>query len=128
VKIAIASDGSLVAAHFGRCSEYTIFTVEDGKLLDKITVPNPGHEPGFLPDYLSRLGVRCIIAGGMGTRAQKLFTEKSIQTMTGVFGPVSEAIDSYLAGSLEAGESLCEHGERHQGCDHHGKHEYEQGE
>ncbi len=123
MKIAVATDGPMVAAHFGRCPEYTIVTARDGKVLDKIVVPNPGHEPGFLPDYLSKLGVSCIIAGGMGPRAQGLFAEKSIQTVTGVSGPVSEAINSYLAGSLEAGESLCEHGQEHHGCDHHGEHE-----
>ncbi|MDI7247240.1 MAG: NifB/NifX family molybdenum-iron cluster-binding protein [Bacillota bacterium] len=126
MKIAVATDGPMVAAHFGRCPEYTIVTVDDGKVTNKVVIPNPGHEPGFLPEYLSKLGVSCIIAGGMGPRAQGLFAEKNIQTVTGVSGPVSEVVNSYLAGSLEAGESLCEHGERHERCDrheeHHGEH------
>jgi predicted Fe-Mo cluster-binding NifX family protein len=118
VKIAVATDGFMVAAHFGRCPEYTIVTASDSKVQDKIVIPNPGHEPGFLPEYLSKLGVTCIIAGGMGPRAQGLFAEKNIQTVSGVSGTVNDAIDSYLAGSLEAGESFCEHGEGHGGCDH----------
>ncbi|MCR4403639.1 MAG: NifB/NifX family molybdenum-iron cluster-binding protein [Firmicutes bacterium] len=123
VKIAVATDGLMVAAHFGRCPEYTIVTVDDSrKVTDKIVIPNPGHEPGFLPEYLSKLGVSCIIAGGMGPRAQGLFAEKNIQTVTGASGLVTEVIDSYLTGSLKPGESLCEHGDRHQGCDRHDEH------
>lgn len=125
MKIAVATDGPMVAAHFGRCPEYTILTVDDGKVTNKVVIPNPGHEPGFLPEYLSKLGVSCIIAGGMGPRAQGLFAEKNIRTVTGVSGPVSEVVDSYLAGSLEAGESLCEHREHHQGCDRHEEHHRE---
>ncbi|MGE5587021.1 MAG: NifB/NifX family molybdenum-iron cluster-binding protein [Clostridia bacterium] len=123
MKIAVATDGLVVAAHFGRCPEYTIVTVDDnGKATNKVVIPNPGHEPGFLPEYLSKLGVSCIIAGGMGPRAQGLFTERNIQTVTGVSGLVNEVVDTYLAGSLEAGESLCEHGNRSQACDRHDKH------
>lgn len=117
MKIAVATDGPVVAAHFGRCPEYTIATVNDGKVVDKVVIPNPGHEPGLLPGYLARLGVSCIIAGGMGPRAQGLFTENNIETITGVSGYVNEVVDSFLAGSLEAGESLCEHGDG----EHHGE-------
>lgn len=110
VKIAVATDGPMVAAHFGRCPEYTIFTVNSGKVENRVIIPNPGHEPGFLPGYLAKLGVSCIIAGGMGPRAQGLFAENNIQAITGVSGPVDEVINLYLAGRLESGESLCEHG------------------
>jgi len=120
VKIAVATDGHMVASHFGRCPEYTIVTVDDnGNVANKVVIPNPGHEPGFLPEYLSKLGVSCIIAGGMGPRAQGLFAEKNIRTVTGASGLVSDVVASYLAGSLELGESQCEHGAHPGGCDRH---------
>lgn len=128
MKIAVATDGHMVASHFGRCPEYTIVTVDDnGNVANKVVIPNPGHEPGFLPEYLSNLGVSCIIAGGMGPRAQGLFADKNIQTVTGVSGLVSEVVDSYLAGSLEPGESQCEHAVRYQECDQHDEHHGERG-
>jgi predicted Fe-Mo cluster-binding NifX family protein len=116
VKIAVATDGCMVATHFGRCPEYTIFTIDNGTITDKVVISNPGHEPGFLPEYLSKLGVTCVIAGGMGSKAQKLFSEKNIQVVTGVSGPVTEVVNSYLAGSLQYGPSLCEHGKHPNGC------------
>ena len=72
MKIAIASDGNLVAQHFGRCPEYTIVDTEGGTVLKKETIPNPGHEPGFLPRFLGDLGCDVILAGGMGPRAIEL--------------------------------------------------------
>jgi len=113
MKVAIATNGRMVAAHFGRCEEYTTFQVEEGKVSGRMVVPNPGHEPGFLPRYLAGMGVEVIIAGGMGRRAQVLFGEQGIRTVVGVTGPVDDAARAFAAGELKAGESLCEHGEGH---------------
>ncbi|MDI6894776.1 MAG: NifB/NifX family molybdenum-iron cluster-binding protein [Bacillota bacterium] len=79
MRIAVASEGGMVARHFGRCPEYTIFEVRDGTVTGRTVVPNPGHQPGFLPVYLGDMGVSCIIAGGMGPRAQGLFEQQGCQ-------------------------------------------------
>lgn len=113
MKLAIAKEGNMVAAHFGRCPEYAIVEVADGQAKSTVVIPNPGHEPGFLPGYLARLGVNCIIAGGMGPRAQDLFAARGIETVVGVSGMVDEAIRRYVAGTLEPGNSLCDHGHGH---------------
>lgn len=116
--IAVSTDGNKVSAHFGRCKEYTLFEVKDGTIQSKRVIPNPGHEPGFLPKYLSSLGVACIIAGGMGPRAQQLFDAASIKTVTGVSGEVDEVVKSYLAGTLSGAANVCDH-DHHAGCEHH---------
>jgi predicted Fe-Mo cluster-binding NifX family protein len=72
-RIAISTDGDQVSPHFGRCTSYTIIDLEDGKVLAQEVIENPGHEPGFLPQYLHKGGVNAIVAGGMGPRAQNLF-------------------------------------------------------
>lgn len=125
-KIAVATEGGNVAQHFGRCQEYTLFDFVDGKAVNKVVIPNPGHEPGFLPGYLAEKGVSCIIAGGMGPRAQNLFTQHRISTVLGITGAVDDAIQSYVDGRLQSGESLCEHPEGGHGdghgdgnCGHH---------
>jgi predicted Fe-Mo cluster-binding NifX family protein len=110
MKIAISTDGDFVSAHFGRCPEYTILDIENGKLIRKEVVENPGHHPGFLPQFLKERGVNCIIAGGMGMRAKELFSEAKIDTILGVEGKVQDAIDKLLAGTLEGGESSCTEG------------------
>jgi predicted Fe-Mo cluster-binding NifX family protein len=109
MRIAISTDGEMVAPHFGRCEGYTIVDLEDGKVERQERLPNPGHAPGFLPGYLAEQGVGCIVAGGMGPRAQMLFDQQGIQTVVGVTGTIAEAVQALAEGKLDGGESLCEH-------------------
>jgi predicted Fe-Mo cluster-binding NifX family protein len=119
MKIAISTDGGSVSAHFGRCPSYTLVEIEEGRIVQRTEIPNPGHQPGFLPLYLSQRGVNVIIAGGMGPRAQGLFGEKNIQTVVGVQGKLDEVIERFLRGELEAGQDLCDHGHHHEGSCRH---------
>ncbi len=124
MKIAISTDGGQVSAHFGRCPEFTIVEIEDGRVIKKEVIPNPGHQPGFLPGFLAEMGVKAIIAGGMGPRACSLFEEKGIDTIVGVEGSVSDTVGKIVAGELQGGESLCRpgagrgYGEEKSACDH----------
>ncbi len=79
MKIAISTDGDQVSAHFGRCPSFTLIEVEDGKVKDREVISNPGHHPGFLPQFFHENGVEYIIAGGAGQRAQGLFAERGIK-------------------------------------------------
>jgi len=110
MKVAISTDSGYVSAHFGRCPEFTILDIDDGKIVNKQKIPNPGHHPGYLPQYFEQLGIEAVIAGGGGTRAQMLFAEKNIQFVLGVTGKIDEVIDKLCKGELEGGESLCRPG------------------
>jgi len=110
IRIAISTDGDFVSAHFGRCPSFTIIEIENGKVISKEVVDNPGHHPGFLPRFLHQRGVRYIIAGGMGQRAEGLFAQAGIQTIMGVSGSIDEVIDKIIKGTLKGGESLCRPG------------------
>ena len=111
MKIAISADGTAVSAHFGRCPSFTVVEIDDeGTILNKETIANPGHHPGFLPQFFAERGVNCVIAGGAGQRAQGLFSEKNIQLILGVSGDIDETIDKLIMGELEGGESLCRPG------------------
>jgi len=125
MRIAISTDQGYVSAHFGRCLSYTIVEIKEGKVLSKEEIPNPGHQPGFLPQYLSERGVNCIIAGGMGPRAQGLFAQKNIEAVIGVQGAVDEVIEKFISQELEVGDDLCGHRhglEEHPPYDHHAEH------
>jgi predicted Fe-Mo cluster-binding NifX family protein len=129
MKIAISTEGEYVSPHFGRCPCFTIVEMEEGKILSQETVNNPGHAPAFLPRFLSEKGINCIIAGGMGRRAEELFSEQGIEMIVGVSGRIDEVIDKLVKGLLKGGESLCKPGagrgygiEKNQ-CDHSEGHE-----
>jgi predicted Fe-Mo cluster-binding NifX family protein len=125
MKVAISTDQGYVSAHFGRCLSYTIVEIKEGQVLSREEIPNPGHQPGFLPQYLSERGVNCIVTGGMGPRAQGLFAQKNIESVIGVQGAVDEVIEKFINQELEVGDDLCghKHGlEEHPAHDHHAEH------
>lgn len=109
MRVAVASENGEVAQHFGRCPEYVLYDVENGKVVGKSVVTNPGHEPGFLPRFLAERAVNCVIAGGMGPRAEQLFRQQGIEVITGVTGSVDRVISDYIAGRLRPGGSFCDH-------------------
>jgi predicted Fe-Mo cluster-binding NifX family protein len=89
-----------------------MFDVADatGRIVGRVLVPSPGHEPGFLPGWLAEQGVSAIIAGGMGPRAVSLFEENRVEVILGApEGEPEEVVTSYLAGTLAAGENICDH-------------------
>ncbi|MBN1684056.1 MAG: NifB/NifX family molybdenum-iron cluster-binding protein [Gammaproteobacteria bacterium] len=111
MKIAISTDQNVVSEHFGRCPIFTIIDIEDGKLAHHEIIENPGHHPGFLPHFFHQIKVDAIVTGGIGQRAQMLFDEVNIQTITGVTGLIDEVIQKLIAGTLKSSESLCHPGQ-----------------
>ena len=109
MRFAVALDGSEVAQHFGHCEQFLIVTAEAGKVIAQETVANPGHRPGVLPRFLKDQQVHCIIAGGMGTRAQQLFQQYDIETLTGVSGAAEQIVQDFLQEKLEIGPNQCHH-------------------
>ncbi len=109
MKVAIACDGTAVSPHFGRCEKYLLAEVngEDVNLLEWLE--NPGHEPGALPRLMAQLGVQAVLAGGAGPRAQQLLAASGIELITGVTGDSLQALQAFAQGSLEAGDSACDH-------------------
>lgn len=117
MRVALATEGSIVAQHFGRCEMYTLVDIEEGKEVKRDTVNCPEHQPGLLPAYLSKFNITHIIAGGMGPKAQDLFAENNIEVILGVSGSLEEVIERFIKGNLTGGDSLCDHGPDHV-CDH----------
>lgn len=120
MRVAIATERDFVAQHFGRCPGFTIFDINESKILSKNFIENPGykaHQPGAVPMFLRNQNVNCVIAGGMGPNAVMNLQASGIRVIVGVTGKVEEVIDKFLNGTLTSGESLCEHGE-HGTCKH----------
>lgn len=116
MKIAVASEGKMVTGHFGHCENFNIYETEGNKIIKSETVPNPGHRPGFLPNFLNDLGVNVIVSGGMGGGAIDIFNEKGIEVITGAIGDSKEAAISYLEGSLKSTGSVCHEHQHHNEC------------
>lgn len=107
--IAVASDGNNVSSHFGRCEKYILYIVENGEVVEKKELLNPGHQPGLLPEFLKKNSVNVLIAGGAGPKAIHLLESFNIKCILGVSGDSDSVIRQYLKGELKQGESSCEH-------------------
>ncbi len=74
----------------------------------KITLWVYAHKSLFW--ILSERGVSCTVAGGMGMRAQELFSDAKIESILGVERKIHDVIDKLLSGTLKGGESICNPG------------------
>jgi predicted Fe-Mo cluster-binding NifX family protein len=110
MKFAIPLAEGVLCAHFGHCQQFAIIETEDGQIKDKKLHTPPPHEPGVLPKWLAELGVKVVIAGGMGRRALGLFSEKGIEVTVGApSSPPETLVEQYLQGTLIAGQNICDH-------------------
>jgi predicted Fe-Mo cluster-binding NifX family protein len=119
MRIAIACDEGKVTGHFGHCATFEIFETDEEGIVSSASVANPGHKPGFLPNYLKDQGVGVIIADGMGQHAIALFEANGIEVFLGASGTPEEIVGRYLAGTLESLGSGCTDHEHHEGCGNH---------
>jgi Mrp family chromosome partitioning ATPase/predicted Fe-Mo cluster-binding NifX family protein len=113
-RIAVPVTGGKLSAHFGHCEEFAIFSAKEtpgGTTAEAVEVLEaPPHEPGLLPAWLNERGVNMVIAGGMGSRAQQLFSQAGIEVMVGAASTdPKEIVQSYLDGTLVAGQNVCDH-------------------
>lgn len=116
MKIAVASENGMVAEHFGHCEGFVIFETEDNQIVKSEVVANPGHRPGFLPNFLSDMGVNIIISGGMGGGAIEIFNEENIEVIVGARGKAQAAAENYMNGSLKSTSSVCHEHRYHDEC------------
>jgi len=109
-KIAIPVKGDGLSTHFGHADHYMIYEIEDGKIINQLSLIPPTHAPGIIPTWLSEINVNVVIAGGIGQRAVDLFNAKGIDVISGarLLDP-PQLINLYLKGNLESGMNLCDH-------------------
>jgi predicted Fe-Mo cluster-binding NifX family protein len=116
MRIAVASEGKNVTEHFGHCINFLIYDVENGKIMNEKSIPNPGHKPGFLPNFLADGGVNVIISGGMGGGAVDIFNERNVEVVVGASGDAKTAVENYLKGELKTTGSVCHEHQHHDTC------------
>lgn len=116
MKIAVACEGELITEHFGHCMNFMIFDIKDNKIVNIQTISNPGHRPGFLPNFLNDLGTNVIISGGMGGGAVEIFNEKGIEVITGATGKAKKAVEAHIEGNLKSSNSVCNEHQHENEC------------
>lgn len=112
MKIAVPTRDGRVDDHFGHCDHYTIYTIEEGKVIASSTLPSPqgcGCKSGIATE-LAAMGVEVMLAGSMGEGAKNKLSAAGIRVIRGCRGEVDVLIKTYLTGFVfDSGV----------GCDHH---------
>ena len=110
MKFAVPTLNNELTAHFGHCEKFAIIETENSTVIKEEFVTPPLHQPGVYPRFLADQGVDVIIAGGMGQKAQSLFSAHNIQVFIGVAqGSPRELVEQYLEDKLLTGQNLCDH-------------------
>ncbi len=118
IKIAVACEYDMVTEHFGHCINFNIYETKNSQIIKCESIPNPGHKPGYLPNFLNDMGVGVVISGGMGGGAIDIFNEKGIEVIVGAAGDAEAAAVAYLQGLLKSTGSVCHEHMHHDECGH----------
>ena len=101
MKIAIPCENGEVMQHFGHATEFTVYTIEDIKPIEKetVTFDDTNHEK--VAGGLKSRGVDLVICGNIGEGAHAAIDNAHMLLISGVTGNADEAVDSFLQGNLE---------------------------
>ena len=110
MKFAIPTLNNEITAHFGHCDKFAIVETTDNIITKEEILTPPVHQPGSYPKFLAEKGVDVIIAGGMGQKAQVLFTQNNIKVHLGVIsGTARKLVEDHINNQLKTGGNLCDH-------------------
>ena len=101
MKIAIPCENGQVLQHFGQSTEFTIYSIEDIKPIEKESIHFDDTDHEKVASGLKAKGVDLIICGNIGPGARSAVENAHMVLCTGVSGDADQAVDRFLDGSLE---------------------------
>ena len=118
LKVAFSTNDTVnIEGHFGHCSNFVVFSIEDNKVVNKECLVAPEHAPGVYPKFMAEEKINVLITGGMGHRAMDMLTAFGIEVILGAEGNIEDVLAVYLKGELKSNGSACSH--------HHHDHDHE---
>lgn len=123
MRIAVTYDkeNGQIFQHFGHTEQFKLYQVENGRVVSSVTLPTNGTGHGALAALLAQMKADVLICGGIGGGAKNVLAAAGIELISGVSGPVDEAVKLYLEGKLHDDPSAeCRHHDHgdHE-CGHH---------
>jgi predicted Fe-Mo cluster-binding NifX family protein len=117
MKIAIPTTGNqMVDSHFGHCEMYTIVTAdEDLNIVKSEILPSPAGCgcKSDIASVLQSMGVKIMLAGGIGEGAINVLNRSGISVVRGCSGNVLNLTKEYLQGGIADSGNSCAHHENH---------------
>ncbi len=102
VKVALPVENDNISQHFGRCTQFQIYTITDRAIAGSeiVVTGEMGHDELGL--WFLQNGVQAVICGGIGAGAQGALAAAGIIVFPGVEGACDDAIAKLLTGELIA--------------------------
>ena len=129
MRIAVTYENGQIFQHFGHTSQFKLYDVDEGKIVNEQIVDTNGHGHGALGGFLKSLEVDALICGGIGMGAQLALSDAGIQLYGGVKGSADDAAKALAEGTLTYDpDAKCDHHGHHEHgghCGHHRHHEHD---
>lgn len=117
-KVAITTDDNhTVFQHFGHCKKFTIYTIEDGKLIEEEILETEGKGHVEVADAMIKADINALICGGIGSSAMEQLMSAGITVVPGQQGDINVVTAAFLDGSLSSSNiPTCAEHESHESC------------
>ena len=112
VKVAVPRMGENVAPCFEYCATMSVFTVEGGRVVDRIDFPLSSTEPLDRIRLLRDQNVSTIICGGVEATYESMVRAGGIEVIAWVSGTVDDLLELYLRGQLVEGSDRADRSEK----------------
>jgi len=123
MRIAVTYENEKIGQHFGHTEQFMMYDIEEGKIVSSEVVHTNGSGHGALAAFLQAAGADKLICGGIGMGARNALAEAGIELLAGASGNADEAVEAYLAGTLELdAENACHHHDHEHGHEHNHEH------
>ena len=96
MRIAAASEGLDVSSHFGCCTNFNFYQVENGELVDSRNLPSQGHLCGSQANFLRQIEVKVLLCGTISEKDAESMKAAGITVVQGAEGRAITAADNYL--------------------------------
>jgi predicted Fe-Mo cluster-binding NifX family protein len=103
MRVAIPVFGARVSPRFDCAPSLLLFTVENGKVLERGEVLLTHWDVGQRLERLRELNIQALICGGIDGHSAQVLKAHQIQVTAWVAGEAEEAMKSFIRGDLKSG-------------------------
>ena len=97
MKIAVPIENGKIYEHYGRTPMFLLYNVEDGKILEKQSLPTDGRGHYYMVQFLVVNHVDTVLCKSCGSPAQSALKIAGIRLELGYEGDPDEAVKHFLS-------------------------------
>jgi len=90
--VAVPADGQLIADHFAEAPAFAIVTLHCGRVSSVQFEPCRRHPQGGYAQFLANLGVKLVLAAGIGSQVTGRLGAAGIEVRAGISGTIEQAV------------------------------------